>query len=204
MPRGGGPGRSNQRKRTRQALLDAAARLMREGANPTLEEMAEAALVSRATAYRYFSGAEPLLVEASLDVAMPGASAFAGDTDPDPVARLTRADAAVAEMIEANEVALRRMLIHALQRSLGDEAAAGLPARQNRRTPLIEAALKPVRDRLDPLEHARLCQALALVIGTEARIVFKDVLGLSDREAQAARHWAIRTLVAGALEGDRN
>ena len=203
MPRKGSPGRSNQRKRTRQALLDAAARLMRAGANPTLEEIAEAALVSRATAYRYFSGAEPLLVEASLDLAMPGASTFDGISEQDPVERLIHADAAVAEMILANEAALRRMLIHSLQRSLGDEAAAALPGRQNRRTPLIEAALKPLRHRLDARQHARLCQALALVIGTESRIVFKDVLGLSDRDAQAARHWTIRALVAGALADGR-
>ncbi|MFN3628321.1 MAG: TetR family transcriptional regulator, partial [Parvibaculum sp.] len=46
--------RANQKRRTRKDLLQAAARLLKEGRNPSLEEIAEEALVSRATAYRYF------------------------------------------------------------------------------------------------------------------------------------------------------
>ena len=46
-------------------VLPSLSRLMKDGRNPTLEEVAEEALVSRATAYRYFSGIEALLVEAA-------------------------------------------------------------------------------------------------------------------------------------------
>ena len=42
---------------------------MKQGRKPDLEEIAEEALVSRATAYRYFPSVEALLLEASLDVA---------------------------------------------------------------------------------------------------------------------------------------
>ena len=45
-------GRPNQKRRTRKALLQAASRLMAQGRKPGLEEVAEEALVSRATAYR--------------------------------------------------------------------------------------------------------------------------------------------------------
>jgi AcrR family transcriptional regulator len=188
-------GRPNQKSRTRKDLLRAAARLMKEGRNPTLEEVAEEAMVSRATAYRYFSGAEALLVEAALDVAMPDESFFAGDESEDPVERLLRADAAVAAMILENEVALRAMLVSSLQRDR-DEA---LPTRQNRRTPLIEQALAPARDKLTPAEFILLARALALVIGTESMIVFKDVLAIGDAEAAAVRAWMIRTLADAAL-----
>ena len=51
-------GRPNQKTRTRKDLLQAAARLMKQGGPPTLEEVAEEALVSRATAYRYFPSVE--------------------------------------------------------------------------------------------------------------------------------------------------
>ena len=64
-------GRPNQRRRTRKDLLHAAARLMKNGRVPTIEEVAEEALVSRATAYRYFPSVEALVREATLDVAMP-------------------------------------------------------------------------------------------------------------------------------------
>ena len=191
-------GRPNQKSRTRKDLLRAAARLMKEGRNPGLEEIAEAAMVSRATAYRYFSGVEALLVEAALDVAMPDETFFAGDNSADAAARMLRADAAVSAMVLANEPALRAMLVHSLQRRLDED---GLPVRQNRRTPLIEQALAPLRDRLAPAGFTRLAQALALVIGTESMIVFRDVLAIGDNEAAAVRAWMIRILVAAALEG---
>src|SRR5690242_20110483 len=77
--------RGNQRLRTRKDLIAAAAHLMREGRKPSLEEVAEAALVSRATAYRYFPNVEALLAEASVDVVVPnGEALFAGDPSADP------------------------------------------------------------------------------------------------------------------------
>ena len=185
-------GRPNQKSRTRKDLLRAATRLMREGGSPSLEEVAEAALVSRATAYRYFSGIEALLVEAALDVAMPDEAFFAGDASADPAGRLLRADAAVADMVRANEPALRLMLVHSLQRGMAD---AGLPARQNRRTPLIEAALAPAKDAFAPQSLDRLVKALALVIGTESMVAFKDVLGIDNEEADVIRDWMIGALV---------
>ncbi|WP_395612974.1 TetR/AcrR family transcriptional regulator [Allosphingosinicella sp.] len=191
-------GRPNQKSRTRKDLLRAAATLMKEGKNPTLEEIAETAMVSRATAYRYFSGVEALLVEAALDVAMPDESFFAEDPSADPAARVLRADAAVSAMILENEAALRAMLMHSLQRRMDE---AGLPVRQNRRTPLIEQALAPVRGRLAPADFTRLVRALALVIGTESMIVFRDVLAIGDDEAAEVRAWMIRALIAAALEG---
>ena len=189
-------GRPNQKSRTRKDLLRAAARLMKEGRNPSLEEIAEEALVSRATAYRYFSGVEALLVEAALDVAMPDETFFAGDGSRDVVERLLRADGAVAGMILENEAALRAMLVHSLQRGMDDSA---LPVRQNRRTPLIELALAPARGDMSPADFTRLARALALVIGTESMLVFKDVLSIGDDEAAAVRAWMIRSLVAAAL-----
>lgn len=191
-------GRPNQRLRTRKDLLQAAARLAKRGRKPSLEQVAEEALVSRATAYRYFPSVEELLVEASLDVALPEPEAlFGDDASKDPVARLDRLDAAMEAMIGANEASLRLMLAAAVQRSLpGAEGAT--PARQNRRTPLIEAALAPARGAFAPAELKRLTHALALVIGTEAMVVFKDVLRLKDAEARRVRRFAIRALVEAA------
>jgi AcrR family transcriptional regulator len=54
-------GRANQRDRTRKDLLSAAARLLKEGASPSMEDLAAAAMVSRATAYRYFPNLDALL-----------------------------------------------------------------------------------------------------------------------------------------------
>lgn len=192
-------GRPSQKSRTRRDLLRAAARLTKQGRKPSLEEIAEEALVSRATAYRYFPSVEALLSEASFDLAVPEAGdLFRDDTSADPVARLNRVDTALHDMILANEASLRLMLAHTLQRGLKSEEDADLPKRQNRRTPLIEAALAPSRKDFKPASLATLSKALALILGPEAVMVFKDVLQLDDAEARRVKRWAIRALVDAA------
>ena len=191
--------RANQLLRTRKDLLQAAARLTRQGRNPTLEEIAEEAMVSRATAYRHFPDVSALLVEASFDIATPQADAvFRNGPPKDPVVRLEKVDTAFHEMIVDNENALRLMLVHTLQRGIrrGDDIA--LPTRQNRRTPLIEAALEPAREQFKPAALRTLTRALALIIGTESMVVLKDVLRLDDAEARRVKRWAIRALVEAA------
>lgn len=189
-------GRSNQQLRTRKDLLAAAAGLIREGRKPSLEEVAEAAMVSRATAYRYFPNPEILLAEASIDIATPdGADLFADDASGDVEARLEKAEAAIARAVRDNEPALRVMLASAVM-----VETQGLPVRQNRRLPLIEAALAPARGRMERRTYEKLCRSLSLIFGPEAMIVFKDVLRLDEKSAREAKTWAIRALVRAALE----
>ena len=111
--------------------------------------MAEEALVSRATAYRYFPGVEALLVEAALDVAVPRPrELFRGGRPTDPVARLERVDTALHDMIlrQRGAAAHDAGALAAARPASG--TADDCPPRQNRRTPLIEAALEPARERL--------------------------------------------------------
>ena len=191
--------RQNQKRRTRKDLLQAASRLMKQGCKPGLEQIAEEAMVSRATAYRHFPSMDALLLEASLEVAMPDADEFfRKHASADPVERLTRIDAALHDMILANEGPLRMMLAHSLERAAKGENDIEVPLRQNRRTPMIEAALEPARKQFKPAALETLTQALALVIGTEAMVVFKDVLQLDDARARKVRRWAIRALVDAA------
>lgn len=196
------PERKNQRIRTRKDLLTAAARLMKEGRKPSLDDVAEAALVSRATAYRYFPNIEALLVEASLDIVVPdGSELFVGDPSKDPEDRIDRAEAAMHRATFENEPAIRLTL----QSSLVRDAAGsdGVPVRQNRRTPLIEAALAPARDRFDDETYARLRAALAIIFGSESMVVFRDVLGLDEKTARDVKSWAVRALVRAALAASK-
>jgi AcrR family transcriptional regulator len=192
-------GRPNQRTRTRKDLLQAAARLVRLGRTPTLEEVAEEALVSRATAYRYFPSIEALLVEAAVDVAVPEPEElFRDEVSRDPVVRLQRVETALYDAILANEPLLRTMLAHTIQQDVQADDLGKPPRRQNRRTPLIEAALEPARDQFKPGALKVLTRALALIMGTEATIVVKDVLQLDDADARKVKRWAIRALVEAA------
>jgi AcrR family transcriptional regulator len=198
-------GRPNQRTRTRKDLLQAAYRLIKQGRTPTLEEVAQDALVSRATAYRYFPSIEALLAEAAVDVAVPEPEElFRDDASRDPVQRLQRVDTALHDMILANEPLMRTMLAHTVQQDAQADELAKTPKRQNRRTPLIEAALEPARGEFKPGALKVLTSALALVIGTEATIVVKDVLQLDDAEARKMKRWAIRALVEAARKPAAN
>ncbi len=192
--------RANQRYRTRKDLIAAAEQLMKNGHKPSLEEVAAAARVSRATAYRYFPNVEALLIEAPLDSAAPDLDALFGrDTSTDPEARIDKAEAAMHRMAFDNEMGIRLMLAASLPR-----AAAGrdesVPLRQNRRGPLIDAALAPARARFGKAAYARLRAALALIFGSESMIVFRDVLRLDEKEARQVKSWAVKALVRAALE----
>ena len=190
-------GRPNQRHRTRKELLNAAARLLKQGATPSMEEVAEAAMVSRATAYRYFPSLDALLMEAPLEGAVPEPEAlFADQASSDPEERVDAAEAALHEMVYRNEAQLRRLLASSLNRSPAGDGA--VPVRQNRRSPLIEAALAPVKRRLGRAAYQRLCAALAVYFGPEAMVVFRDVLQLDEKEARKVKSWAVRALVRAA------
>lgn len=192
-------GRPNQRRRTRKDLLQAATRLVKQGRKPSLEEIAEEAIVSRATAYRYFPNVEALLRESALDVAVPEPeSLFESEADDDPVARLEIVEGALHDMIQSNEASLRLMLASSLEQRVRAGADGDIPPRQNRRTPLIEAALRPARNQFKPADLRTLSRALAILMGTESMVVCKDVLQLSDADARKVRRWAIRALVEAA------
>jgi AcrR family transcriptional regulator len=186
--------RDNQRRRTRKAILEAANRLGAAGRTPTLEQVAEEAMVSRATAYRYFPNVEALMVEAALDIAFPDVRALLADAPADPAARLEIAERAFHAMVFGHEAALRMFVAHSLTASAED----GL-VRQNRRTPFIEAALEPVRAQLGTARFDRLVKALAILMGTESMIVCRDVLGIDPDEALAVKLWAADALLRAAL-----
>lgn len=200
----GKTGRSRQRLRTRKELLLAAARILKEKRKPTMEEVAEEALVSRATAYRYFPSMEALLVEAPLDIAVPDPEQlFADDSSMDPGERVDRAEAVLHEMVYEHETQLRIMLANRLEHRIRDRGNDAPPLRQNRRTALIEAALAPARGHLADATYERLCAALALVFGPEAMVVFRDVLDLDKKSARDVKRWTILALVRAALGESR-
>jgi AcrR family transcriptional regulator len=194
-------GRGNQRRRTRKDLLAAAARLLKEGRPADMDQVAEEAMVSRATAYRYFPSVEALLVEAPLEESVPEPEqVFADDASTDPLQRIDKAESLLHDSVYSNETLLRAMLAASIERKTKGSPPRGIPIRQNRRTPLIDAALAPARDRFTRAAYEKLRAALAMIFGVESMIVFSDVLGVDERTARKVKSWAIRSLVRAALE----
>jgi AcrR family transcriptional regulator len=188
--------RISQKQRTRQDLLQAASRLMAQGKLPKVADVAKEALVSRATAYRFFSSDEALIAEAAIEVRTPTAKQlFTGDTSLDPEERLLKANASMHDFIWKNQAQMRFIVARLLEQSNG---AREIP-RQNRRTDFIHTALAPARDRFDAATYRKLCAAVALVIGAESMFVFHDVLQIEEAEARKVENWMVHVLTQAAL-----
>jgi AcrR family transcriptional regulator len=190
-------GRANQKRRTRQALIDAALALRDEGRNPTLADVAERALVSRATAYRYFPSVEALVSETATDRGMQPLERFWRQGD-DPVEGIGRAAHALNGLLAGDEAGL-----HVMERSFMtvwlESAAREAPLRPGRRMHYIEPIVDSLEDVLAPAARRRLKQALAVVLGTEAMIAVRDVGRADAGAAVDVTVWAAQALVRQAL-----
>lgn len=190
-------GRVNQKTRTRMALLDAAKHSIEHGEDPTLEQVAEAALVSRATAYRYFSSVDEILAEASIDGPELGT--------PDEVLSALDPGADLADRVEHVVRHISRRLVanpratHLMMRSVYDLWLTEPDTRVGRRLDFLEAALAGHDHALDPERRSRLLHGLALVCGAEAVLSALDVCRLDPDDAIATIVWSARALVDQTL-----
>src|SRR5205814_84644 len=122
-------GRILQKRRTRLAIVVAAASLLAQGRRPTVAEAADAALVSRATAYRYFPSQGALLLEAALQSTHPEIAPALADAPADDVnARFDVVCTAMFERVIDAEPQLRQMLQITQQQWL-DNSDVGRPRR---------------------------------------------------------------------------
>lgn len=190
-------GRTKQKLRTRQALIDAAVALRDEGHNPTVAQVAERAMVSRATAYRYFPSTEALVSETAADRDMTPLEHFWQPGD-DPVKGIGLAANALHKLLIDDEIGL-----HVMERSFMTvwlESESHEPLRPGRRMSYIEPIVDSLKGVLSPRARKRLKQALSIVIGTEALIAVRDISGATVDESLDTAAWAARALVRQALD----
>lgn len=190
--------RDGQRARTRRDLVRAGLDLLRQGQTPTVAEVAEAAGVSRRTAYRYFAGADHLIVDALLEDMRSGVEGEidAGATEGEDVGtRVDRLVDALHHLTVDKEQLLRQMIRFTLDRG---PIEPGVPPRPSRRLEYVDQALSPLQATLAPAAYQRLVHATAVVIGIEARIVLRDICGLDDEAIVDTERWAAHALLEAA------
>jgi AcrR family transcriptional regulator len=193
-------GRTNQKQRTRQALVDKATEMVRDGRTPTVAEVAEAALISKSTAYRYFPSQQLLLVEVNLTevVRQDLEALYAASEQPGtPQERLDAAVRGDFAMQLRHEDAIRLAVAAWIVRDAPSSAAR--VRRPGNRLNYVAKALGAVKDELGHERFERLLQALAMCMGIESVIVLKDICGLPDEEAEAVKLWAVRALLNASL-----
>lgn len=197
--------RVNQKRRTRQALVEAARRLLEEGVTPTVADVADEALVSRATAYRYFPSQEHLLLEVVLERSIDeiDRSVQTAASSGDAATRLDGLVSAIHDEVSANEAGFRTLLQLSVAQPPSHEPTIAT-IRGERRLHWIEQALAPIAEELDEESQRRLNSAVALCLGAEALVVMRDLCGLTTQEAKETLLWAAQALLSSALRESRS
>jgi AcrR family transcriptional regulator len=188
-------GRVAQKQRTRDALIAAAHDLVAEGTTPTVEAAAEAASISRTTAYRYFPSQRALLSAAHPETAVE--SLLPEDAPDDVATRLDLVVAAFTRMIVDTEPQQRTMLRLSLEADPVERSQ--LPLRQGRAIKWIAEALAPLQPDMSAFELHRLALAIRSATGIEALVWLTDVAGLSRDDATNLMRWSARGLLGAAL-----
>lgn len=189
-------GRVNQKRRTHAAILQAATELMMTGGEVTMPEIAKAALVSEATAYRYFPDLASLL-SAAMEGSLPDpAQALGGVANStDPVERVAMAAEHLARHVLARAGAVRAMIAATIVRPDTATSRPGL------RFGLIDHALRPWADsgKADPEALVQLKRDLSVVVSAEALFSLLDLGGLDPEDAVATIVHAATTLTRATL-----
>ena len=192
-------GRTAQKRRTRDALVAAARALVGEGMTPTVEDAAEAASISRTTAYRYFPSQRDLLVAAYPEIDKP--SLLPPDPPADLERRLDHVVAVITDRVAELESQQRTMLRLSLEAT--PQERAQLVLRQGRAIGWIAEALEPLRGAIDDASLRRLVLAIRSAIGIEAYVWLVDVAGLSSDDAVKTMRWSAAALLQAVLSEEK-
>jgi AcrR family transcriptional regulator len=184
-------------------MLDTAIRLLQDGGSPSVSDVAEAAGVSRATAYRYFPS-QAAMIQAAVDEAL-GPVLDWSSVEMDPRKRVAELFGFAYHRMQAYEATHRAALLLALdqwqRRQAGTLGAETRVVRGNRRG-LLKSAVEPLAARIGKEAAERVTQSLSLLFGIEAIIILKDIWGLDAKGAERVASWAADALVEAALAED--
>jgi AcrR family transcriptional regulator len=182
--------------RTRELLLAAACNLIRElGHVPSIGEVASAAGMSRATAYRCFASRSKL-VAAVVDHSLGPVRRFESTLD--------RVDERLAELFGttfARFVEFEPQMRSALQLSLEHEAlqSAGRlaeePYRRGYRIDILRRTFAPLARTMSQRSIDRLCKAMSLLFGIEPYVILKDIWNCDNEEVGRIALWMANALL---------
>jgi AcrR family transcriptional regulator len=189
-------GLSGAAVRTKELLLRAASDQIRSlGHVPSIGEVAKAAGVSRATAYRYFPSRSKLIA-AVVDSSLGPVRRFES--------RLDNVDERLAELFGTTFVRFvefEPQMRSALQLSLEHEAlqAAGRleeePYRRGYRIDILRRTFAPLRRTMPARSVDRLCKAMSLLFGIEPYVILKDIWNCDNAEVGRIALWMANALL---------
>ncbi len=190
-------GRTQQKKRTRDALLEGARTLLDEGATPSVEQAADAAGVSRTTAYRYFPDQRSLLLAAIPTIDR--SSQLAADAPEDVATRLDLVIREQVQIIRRWEPQLRAALRLSLDQPAETRRQERPALRQGRAIAWIEDALAPLAATHPHLDRRRLAIAIRAGCGIEAWVWMVDIAEVTPKTATTLMRESAQALLNAAI-----
>ena len=187
-----------QRRRTRAAIIAATQRLLEDGRDPSIDEIAAEADVSRRTIYMYFPTLDQLVTDATSGMLAEKTVDPFLDSSELSTDAVERVDQFARSLLDIADQALplgRRIL----RLTVDSEPLPDAPRRGYRRMEWLARVLEPLRTQLTEEQYERLTSALAVVLGWEAMIVLRDVRGLDAADEERVLRWAARALVVAML-----
>lgn len=189
-------GRVQQKRATRTKILETAQQLLQTQASFSLEDVAQALGISRATIYRYYSNVDLLCAEAALSFQVKQPADFVAAVRQMSLPEaLAYVQAYYNELAQRHETAYRKYLSVALLESVKQGSGASL--RGARRPAALEAVMRPHATQIGPANYDRLRQIITVLSGIEPMIANKDVNGLSNEASDELLRWALEMILKG-------
>jgi AcrR family transcriptional regulator len=192
-------GRPNQKARTQRAIVEACLALIRQRRPVSMPAVAKAAMVSEATAYRYFPDLASLLTRAlAEDWPTPSEALAPVEGSHDPAERVAFATRFLLRGVAERQAVVRSMIAATIaQPGLAGRTRPGI------RFGLIEHALAPFVDDFEAAAPGALAQLrldLAVVVSAEALFSLTDLCGLTMEDAIDSAEKTARTLTSAAFQ----
>lgn len=192
-------GRINQKLKTRSRIIKSAQQFLEQGQSFTLEDVASASGVSRATIYRYYSNLEALAAEVALDLSFKTPTEMYEQHKHLPLQEMIlNIQDYINRFSIDNEAAFRKFL------SVVIAGEAPESKRGARRVSVLRMVLQNGKLDIENPEVKNLIHIATLLMGMEAFIVAKDVCRLGDQESMDVLKWGMEKLLQAVLPELKN
>ncbi|MFI1772707.1 TetR/AcrR family transcriptional regulator [Thalassobellus citreus] len=187
-------GRKAQKEKTRLKILNTTQELLKQGQNFSLEDIAKASNISRATIYRYFSNIDILCSEASLEILTKSTENTFLETKHLPIIeRILYIQDYFNELAINNEAAFRKYLSIYLKE---DDSYKTQLTKSSKRMAALKLALIPYRNQIEKDVYNKLLSVSTALMGIECIITSKDICKLNNRETKASLAWGLRIILS--------
>lgn len=189
-------GRVNQKLKTQKRILDTARKMLLSKKDFSLEDVAAALQISRATIYRYYGNVDMLCLDVAIATSHKDPEDFSSYVSGmDLPQSLFYVQQYFNHMVQTHETELRKYLSLALDRSVKGETAS--EHRGGRRPKTLEIVMRPFYDDIGKEHYDNLKHITTLLCGPEPLIVNKDVNGLNNKQSNELLKWALEMILKG-------